>query len=110
MNSAELALRLRVEAGETVVANLRSHRELIAWATRAGLFARVDRRSPLGNPFVMRRESERDEVCEQYVEHLRARPDLVEEARALRGRVLGCWCAPKRCHGDTLAAIANGSP
>ena len=104
----ELALRQRVEAGETVVANLRSHRDLIAWATRAGLFVLVDRRSPLGNPFVMRRESERAEVCDKYVEHLRARLDLIEQARALRGRVLGCWCAPRRCHGDTLAGIANG--
>ena len=30
--------------------------------------------------------------------------------RELRGRVLGCWCAPRSCHGDVLAAIANDEP
>jgi hypothetical protein len=24
--------------------------------------------------------------------------------------VLGCWCAPKACHGDVLASIANDEP
>ena len=32
---------------------------------------------------------------------------IVEAARReLRGRVLGCWCAPYRCHGETLSAVA----
>lgn len=25
----------------------------------------------------------------------------------LRGKVLGCWCAPKMCHGDVLAELAE---
>jgi len=25
----------------------------------------------------------------------------------LRGKVLGCWCAPKACHGDVLVSLAN---
>ena len=25
----------------------------------------------------------------------------------LKGKVLGCWCAPQACHGDTLAELAN---
>jgi hypothetical protein len=25
----------------------------------------------------------------------------------LKGRVLGCWCAPLACHGDVLAQLAN---
>ena len=28
----------------------------------------------------------------------------------LRGKVLGCWCSPKACHGDVLAEIANSMP
>jgi len=27
--------------------------------------------------------------------------------RELKGKVLGCWCHPKECHGDVLARIAN---
>lgn len=30
----------------------------------------------------------------------------LEELAALAGKVLGCWCAPQRCHGETLAAAA----
>jgi len=29
--------------------------------------------------------------------------------KELKGKVLGCWCAPQRCHGDILAEIANSS-
>ncbi|MGD9564460.1 MAG: DUF4326 domain-containing protein [Pyrinomonadaceae bacterium] len=25
----------------------------------------------------------------------------------LRGKVLGCWCSPKVCHGDVLARLLN---
>ena len=25
----------------------------------------------------------------------------------LKGKVLGCWCAPEGCHGDVLAELAD---
>jgi hypothetical protein len=28
--------------------------------------------------------------------------------RELRGKVLGCYCKPKRCHGDIIAEYVNG--
>ncbi len=28
----------------------------------------------------------------------------------LTGKVLGCWCAPKSCHGDVLAELAKDPP
>ena len=30
---------------------------------------RIDRKTPLGNPFVMHNKSERDEVCEKYADY-----------------------------------------
>lgn len=30
-----------------------------------------------------------------------------ENLYQLKGKVLGCWCAPKACHGDVLAKLAN---
>jgi len=39
-----------------------------------------------------------------------APPTREEIVRELRGKVLGCWCAPRPCHGDVLAAIANDEP
>jgi len=27
----------------------------------------------------------------------------ITDLSSLRGKVLGCWCVPKACHGDVLA-------
>lgn len=71
----------------------------------------IGRPSVWGNPFSMNSESERDAVVEKYKKWLMAQPRLIERAkRELRGKVLGCWCAPRRCHGDVLAEIANEKP
>jgi hypothetical protein len=35
------------------------------------------------------------------------RPTVEEIRQELRGCVLACWCAPERCHGHVLAAIAD---
>jgi hypothetical protein len=64
----------------------------------------VGRPSKWGNPFKLTDERHRDKVCDQHEKLvLRQNPDLSE----LRGKVLGCWCAPKRCHAHTLAVLAN---
>ena len=38
--------------------------------------------------------------------HLPSRPDLLARLGELRGKALGCWCAPLACHGDVLAGAA----
>jgi len=43
-----------------VVKNLRNEKPTKPWQVK------VDRSSPLGNPFHMRSEAERDAVCEKY--------------------------------------------
>jgi hypothetical protein len=69
----------------------------------------VGRPSEWGNPFPLRDESEREEVIRKYREWLLAQPELVAKAqRELAGKVLGCWCAPRACHAEVLAQIANG--
>lgn len=65
---------------------------------------RVDRMTKWGNPYVMLNESTRDFVCDSYEgwldEQIRHRKlNLNELVDAKR---LGCWCHPKRCHGDYL--------
>ncbi len=32
---------------------------------------------------------------------------LLKDLHELRGKVLGCWCSPKSCHGDVLSELAN---
>lgn len=69
----------------------------------------IGRGSPWGNPFIIGKDGDRDEVCDKYEAMVLADPDYVRTAKAaLKGRNLVCFCAPKRCHGDFLLALANG--
>lgn len=109
MRQDELTRRALVAEGVTVVANASRDRALIAWAEVAGVAARVDRRTPYGNPYVLGRDGDRGQVCDAYEQALPHRPELLAriEAGELTGRVLICHCYPQRCHGDALAARAN---
>lgn len=73
-----------------------------------GSFVYVGRPTKWGNPFHMKDERDRDGVVRRYEEWIAQHPDLARAAKAeLRGRDLGCWCAPRRCHADVLLRIAN---
>ena len=60
-----------------------------------------------GNPYVIGRDGNREEVIAKYRRYLEGSPELMARLPELRGRVLGCWCTPKPCHGDILAELAN---
>ena len=36
---------------------------------------------------------------------LAAEPQLHADLERLRGRTLGCWCAPEPCHADVLVGV-----
>lgn len=65
------------------------------------------RGSKWGNPFAMADDSdhERERVIAAYREWVVTQPELMSSLEQLRGRRLGCWCRPKRCHGDVLVAL-----
>ncbi len=67
----------------------------------------IGRPSKWGNPFIIGRDGSRAEVVARYENWLLEQPRLLAELGELRGRVLGCWCAPLACHGDVLARLAN---
>lgn len=99
-----------LRAGETVVVSMRDgrHNNLIGWADAAGLYMRIDRRTPWGNPFELPGDGDRDTVIRNYAEHyLPHKPSLLSQIADLRGKALGCWCAPELCHGDVLKASAD---
>lgn len=61
-----------------------------------------------GNPFSVGPSCTRDQACDQHEKWVRAQPELVAAIkRELKGKILGCHCKPLRCHGDTLAKIAE---
>jgi hypothetical protein len=62
----------------------------------------VDRATPLGNPFVIGRDGDRATVIASYRDYLRRSPALLARLDDLRGKALGCWCAPDACHADVL--------
>lgn len=70
----------------------------------------IGRGSPWGNPFVIGKDGDRDEVIDKYEQHLRESPRLLDRLHELRGKTLACFCAPARCHGDILARYADAPP
>lgn len=68
----------------------------------------IDRTTKYGNPYYIGRDGTREEVVRLYGIWLNDHPDLVMDALLeLSGKVLGCWCAPKLCHGDILARLTD---
>ena len=67
----------------------------------------IGRPSKWGNPFPIG-DSTRDEVISRYREYVLSRPELLESLHELKGKVLGCWCKPKPCHGDVLVELCEG--
>ena len=67
----------------------------------------IGRPSKWGSPFVLHKESDRNHVIALYRRWLLGQPELLAQLGELRGKVLGCWCKPKPCHGDVLAELAD---
>ncbi|HET8908146.1 MAG TPA: DUF4326 domain-containing protein [Ktedonobacterales bacterium] len=67
-----------------------------------------------GNPF---KSAPGVDAIAKYREWLMQQPQLLARLPELRGKRLGCWCAPKGglpgniaghiCHGEVLAALAE---
>ncbi len=68
----------------------------------------IGRGSKWGNPFKMKdwSDAERNRVCDEYEKWFWT-TDLPTQLFELKDKTLGCYCKPKRCHGDFLAKIAN---
>lgn len=67
----------------------------------------IGRPSKWGNPFVLDVDGDRQTVINRYAGYLHSRPDLLAALPELRGKTLGCFCAPKPCHGDVLADLVE---
>ena len=70
----------------------------------------IGRPGKYGNPYTMKTEDDRERVIKLFEEYARAR---ISRDRAwavdvwkLYGKRLGCYCAPKPCHGDVLLKLA----
>lgn len=48
-----------------------------------------------------------DESLVMYKEYVLNNKELMDSIEELRGKTLGCWCKPNRCHGDVLVEILD---
>jgi len=70
----------------------------------------IGRPSKWGNPFIYGKDGDRKEVVEKYEKWIRTRRSLMASLPQLKGKVLGCWCAPQLCHGDVLIKLVDELP
>ena len=58
--------------------------------------------SEWSNPYTVKKYG-REECIEMYREYvIKEKGDRIKE---LKGKVLGCWCKPEKCHGDVLIEL-----
>lgn len=81
----------------------------------------IGRPSIFGNPFSHQKGTQaevmvatREEAVEKYRQWVNGEiqvkgltPPTMEQIKELKGKTLGCWCAPQSCHGDVLALLAE---
>jgi hypothetical protein len=74
----------------------------------------IGRPSEWGNPYTHIKDKTtkanfivktRNEAISKYREWVLSQPHLIEKLGALKGKKLGCWCHPKKCHGDILIQL-----
>jgi hypothetical protein len=65
----------------------------------------IGRPSKWGNPFQIGTHGTRKEVIEKYRNYILNNKELMDSLYELEGKILGCWCKPKPCHGDVLVEL-----
>lgn len=76
----------------------------------------IGRPSKWGNPYSHLSSAEtlaefqvatRTEALLAYKKWVKEQPALMAALPELKGKVLGCWCAPQLCHGDILVEFVD---
>jgi hypothetical protein len=72
----------------------------------------IGRPSIWGNPFSHKdgtlaefKVATREEAVAKYEGWIRNQPHLIKLLPRLKGKILGCWCAPLLCHGSVLTKL-----
>ena len=73
----------------------------------------IGRGSKWGNPYTHLKTDTladyvvgtREEAIEKYREYILNSPSLLKDLPELDGKILGCYCFPKKCHGDILIQL-----
>lgn len=74
----------------------------------------IGRPGKWGNPYSHKegtlaefKVANRAEALEKFEKYLLENETLYNSLIELKGKTLGCWCKPNKCHGDILAKWSN---
>ena len=81
--------------------------DLVVHCRRSKYDVYIGRPSKWGNPFVIGKDGDRDTVIDRYRAWILTQPHLLAALPELKGKVLGCYCRPKACHGDVLVQLST---
>jgi hypothetical protein len=67
--------------------------------------------SNFANPYKIGQDGTREEVLVKYKNYilnkLENNEQLMKELASLKGKNLGCWCCPDKCHGNILLELID---
>jgi len=58
------------------------------------------------NPYYGKKYN-REECIEMFKVYIQNDSNLMDNVKKLKGKNLGCWCTPEKCHADYLLQLAN---
>mgnify|MGYP001558162244 CR=1 FL=1 len=71
----------------------------------------IGRPNYFGNPFVIGIDGTRKTVIKLYKEwfykEIKINSIFKTKILELKGKILGCYCSPKECHGDIITEYLN---
>ena len=96
------------QTNRTTVVNIRRHpNEFDVYVGRTGLGLTRE----FGNPFKLYKHGTRDEVIDKFKKYFYKKlgndKEFKKKVLELKGRRLGCFCSPRRCHADVIANYLN---
>jgi len=94
-----------VEAWMQLQASLKEQSTQVVNIKKEGCDVYIGRGSPWGNKYAIGKDGTREQVVQKYLEWILEQTELLEQLETLKGKRLGCWCAPELCHGDVLVAL-----
>ena len=96
------------------VINLHDVNDVKLWLTHPdnvyiGRQTKTVQGSKWGNPYVITWNFNRRQAVQHYKVYIHRNKELLQSLGELRGKTLGCWCAPRWCHGHILKQLLDST-